>query len=204
MRAIIPCCGFGTRMSMTPNESKEMLEDTRFGYKHIIDYAIQQCKLFNLDPLIITRPAKTDLIQYCEDNQIECMIYEPKGKQEWDETVLASKDHWYEDNILILPDTRFNSIYCIEDIRRGLELGNNAVMALHEVTDPSKWGIVDDYYLIDKPMYKEGKWNAWGLIGFRYYYGQELFSGVRSGIGLENVGFTYLKSFEDITRGDNK
>lgn len=200
MRAIIPCAGLGTRMGMATNQSKELLPDNRFGYSHIIDYALEQCKRFDLDPLIITRAEKQDLINYCITNKIEYIIYEPKTGEEWNNTVLASQDHWDQYNLLFLPDVRFNSVYCIDDIRRGLELCNNAVMALHEVTDPFKWGIVTDYGLYEKPTIKNCKMWAWGLIGFQYSYGQKLFSNVKS-LELENVGFTYLKSFEDITRG---
>lgn len=203
MRAIIPCSGFGTRMNMKPNESKEMLEDKIFDCKHIIDYSLKQCKFFNLNPLVITRKDKKDLIKYLKQNKIEYMIYEPKPEEEWYHSVLASKDHWEENNLLILPDTRFNSIFCIEDIERGLKLGNNAVMALHEVADPSKWGIILNrgYTLLEKPKnFKGDKFWAWGLIGFKHTYGQELFSSVKC-LELTNVGFVYLKSFQDITRG---
>lgn len=202
MKAIIPCCGYGTRMGMKPNESKELLPDVVNGFKAIIDFAIQQCRFFRLDPLVITRKAKKDLIKYCKENRIEYMIHEPKDGDEWNKTVLASQDHWDEENILILPDTRFGSVFCIEDIERGLKLGNNAVMAVHEVRDPSKWGVIRGNTLFEKPKQfpEDNKEWAWGLIGFKDTYGQELFSDVEC-LELKNVGFVYLKSFEDITRG---
>lgn len=82
----------------------------------------------------------------------------------------------------------------------GLELGNNAVMALHDVTDPQNWGCVWNNTLYEKPsFFSEGNHWAWGLMGFKDTYGQELFSNVTSLI-LKNVGFTFLDKFEDITR----
>lgn len=205
MRAIIPCAGYGTRMNMLPNKSKEMLldkEDWGIGNKGkpLIQYALTICKMFNLEPIVITRKEKTDLRQYLFDNQVEFIDIEVEG--EWPQTILKSKDHWNMDNILILPDTRFSSLRCIEDIQKGLKLGNNAVMALHEVPDPNKWGIVEDYLLFEKSkfIYTENQW-AWGLIGFKGYYGVELFSNMRdNGFELKDVGFTYLNDFQDITR----
>jgi len=201
MKCIIPAAGFGTRMSMAMNKSKEMLPDP--GYKHqpIIQYALDLCKAFKMEPLVITRKEKQDLRQYLFNQGVEFIDIEVKG--EWNETVLASKDHWVENNMLILPDTRFSSFKCIQDIQRGLELGNNAVIALHEVTDPDKWGIITPrYVLLEKPDYlsNDTKYSAWGLIGFKKSYGQELFSNVKC-LDLKNVGFTYLDKFEDITRG---
>lgn len=203
MKCIIPAAGFGTRMSMAMDKSKEMLKDP--GYKHqpIIQYSLDLCEAFNLEPVVITREEKKDLRQYLFDNQVETLVITPEG--EWNNTVLKSSPCWEENNILILPDTRFYSFKVIEDIQRGLMLGNNAVMALHEVIDPSKWGMVEDYVLYEKsptPLAYLGKQWAWGLIGFKDSYGQELFSQLqyRSGLKLRNVGFTYLDKFEDITR----
>lgn len=212
MKCIVPCAGFGTRMSMAKDCSKEMLPDP--GYKHqpIIQYVLDLCEAFKLEPLVITRKEKQDLRQYLFDKQVDFIDIDVKG--EWNESVLASKELWAENNLLILPDTRFYSYKCIEDIQRGLELGNNAVMALHEVTDPSKWstwGMIFNNHIYEKPNLTDYYWYenytkepemkwAWGLIGFKDTYGQELFSNIQC-LELKNVGFTYLTKFEDITRG---
>lgn len=197
-KAIIPCAGFGTRMGMWPDESKEMLKDDG---NYIIDYSLNLCKSFDLEPLIITRKEKKDLKKYIKKLGVESIDIEVEG--EWYNSVLKSESHWSKDNILILPDTRFNSINVIKDIKKGLELGNNAVLALHKVDDPTKWGIVHDYAIWEKPFMLFPKM-AWGLIGFKQTYGYYLFDTMSSSsVPLENVGFTYLKSFIDITRGKN-
>ncbi len=134
---IIPCAGYGTRMNMPIGQSKELLLDK--AGNHLIEFYLNHCPHFNITPLVITRKEKTDLIAYCESNHIETLIIEPKG--EWNDTVLASSLLWDEDNILVLPDTRFNSPRtAISDIKKGLELGNQAVIGLHKVDDVSKWG----------------------------------------------------------------
>lgn len=205
MRAIIPAAGFGTRMNMRLDQSKEMLPDpSNSGRDHIIDHSLKLCSLMYLDPLVIVRKEKQDLIKYLQSLEVEYLVIETRG--EWPDTVIESQFHWHDDNILILPDTRFNPARkAIMDIQNGLELGNNAVFALHQVTDPEKWGIISDYRVFDKPKHLQGEQWAWGLIGFTAEYGEQIFNTLdnndKDKIQLRNVGFTYLNSFKDITRG---
>jgi UTP-glucose-1-phosphate uridylyltransferase len=198
-KAIIPCAGFGTRMFMKPNESKEMLYIDGTG-NPIIQYSLDLCYKYDLEPLIITRKEKTDLIEYCNKPWIQTLIIEPNG--EWPNTILASKHLWNENNIMILPDTRFNPTSVIKDMEMSLKLGNRSVIALHEVSDSSKWCIVDDYKLIEKPDFNT-KAMAMGLIGFKDVEGISLFDTIsqrNTRFLLEDAGFVYLNDFKDITR----
>lgn len=199
IKAIIPCAGFGKRMNMLPDESKELIINPN-NNRPLIDYAFSLCNLYDLEPLVITREEKKDLIEYCANLNIETQIIEPVG--EWPDTILESMHNWNKDNILILPDTVLSPVSVIEDIKTGLKLGNNAVIALHDVKDVSKWGSVKDYNIIEKSSNtNEGK--AWGLIGFKDYYGYELFSAMSTrnkNFKLDNTGFVYLNEFKDITR----
>ncbi len=194
--AIIPCAGFGTRMGMLPSEAKEMLPDPSYGHKHIIDYSIDICNQYNLEPIFISRKEKKSLNDYLRSQGKTVLIIETKG--EWQNSVLMSKDYWHENNILLLPDTRFSPQNVINDIQKSLKLGNNACLGLHEVPDPPNWGIIANYTIIEKPFGMGGPQNAWGLIGFKGSYGEELFS--KMGTKLTNVGFTFLDYFVDITR----
>lgn len=201
MKCIIPCSGFGTRMKMSKNKSKEMLPDNIFGYKHLIDYPLYICKLFNLEPLIIVRKAKKDLINYLKKNKVRYIFYEPKKGEEWWKTVLSSKNNWDQENLLLLPDTRFTPYSIIEDMKKGLELGNNAVFAVHKVNDPQNWGIIKNYCLLEKPKDLKDPEMAWGLIAFNKFEGEAIFTSMNHGyIYLENTGFVYLNNFHDITR----
>lgn len=205
MKAIIPCAGFGTRMGMKPNESKEMLPDRDNKGKPLIQWCLDICKAFKMEPLIITRKDKKDLRQYLFNKGVEFIDIKPEG--EWPNTVLHSESHWSnKGNILLLPDTRFDRLKCIEDIQRGLELGNKAVIALHEVNDPSMWGIIKDYVIYEKPKYLKGKQWAWGILGFKKFEGKCILTALKEGhcFYLENTGFTFLNKFEDLTRGDKK
>lgn len=197
MKAILPCAGYGTRMRMKLNESKELL--IRNGIP-LIEYHLNICKMFDLDPIIITRKEKTDLLDYCLKNGIQTKIIEPQG--EWPSTVLSSSDLWDENNILLLPDSVFEPVETILDIKKGLLLGNNAVMALHDVEDISKWGSIKDYQFTEKRKLQEpGK--AWGIIGFKKDYGLTLFKRMETPnfpTPLWDTGFVYLDSFKDVTR----
>lgn len=196
IKAIIPCAGFGKRMGMKKTQSKEMLPDTLFGFNHIIDYSLLICELFDLEPLIISRKEKKDLNSYLKKKKVKFILVDHKN--EWSESVLSSQNEWAKNNILILPDTRFTPYSIIDNIKKGLELGNNAVFAMHKVNDPQNWGIIDNYYLIEKPKIIGPK-NSWGLIGFNKYYGTEIFSS-RKPLQLRDCGFIYLNNFQDITR----
>lgn len=199
MRAIIPCAGFGTRMNMRFDQSKEMLpaED---GY--IIDYSLKLCEEYGLTPLIITRKEKADLHDYIHnETQYEIQIIAPYG--EWPDTILMSQSYWHEHNILILPDTRFKPTSIIQLMKNDLENGALASIALHSVSDTSKWCIVKDYDLTEKPTFNENGW-AMGLIGFHKSEGYRLFKGLRNRgapYRLLDASFQYLESFQDITRG---
>lgn len=199
MKAIIPCCGYGTRVGMKPHESKELLPDHISGYKHLIDFAIGFCKRNNIEPFVITRKAKKDLIKYLKEKKIDYMLYEPKDGDEWAQTVLASKDHWHNENILILPDTRWNEYFIAKDIELMLKLGNDVVFGIHEVPDPQNWGIIENYTLFEKPKHFTGKEWAWGLIGFSNGFGEDIF--LDKPYFLKNAGFIKLTGFKDVTRG---
>lgn len=201
MKAIIPCAGFGTRMRMLPHQAKEMLPDpTTIGL--IIDYALNICDLHGFEPIVISRAEKQEFNDYLKSKGVTYYCIEPRG--EWMDSVLTSEPLWDENNILILPDTRYNNHFDIFDnIKLGLELGNNAVFGMHTVQDPEKWGIIHKYHVKEKPKGLTGPKNAWGLIGFKKSYGKELFEGMRDyhNFKLNNVGFTEIGPFADITRG---
>lgn len=198
VRAIIPCAGLGTRMNMKPNESKEMLHDPVINGP-VIQYSLDLCKKYDLDPLIVTRKEKTDLIKYCKKNKIQVLIIEPKG--EWYNTVFQSKSQWNYHNILLLPDTRFNPEHIINEIKLALQLEAKSVIGLHLVDDSTKWCILDDYALIEKPM-KKSKAMAMGIIGFNDNEGMRIFGSMTKNrkIHLSQSSFSYLTDFIDITR----
>jgi len=207
MRAIIPCCGFGTRVNMLPNESKEMLPDPDMfdspSRVHIIDYSISFCKQHYLLPHIISRPEKVGLNEYIKYHTegVSLQMHTPVG--EWPLTVLASKDFWEEDNLLILPDTRFSYPHqAIQQMKHSLDMGCQAVIFTHEVKDPDKWGIIKDYTIHEKPTKFTSPQTAWGLIAFKKDYGEILFDSMarKEPFSLTDTAFIKLSHFEDITR----
>ena len=114
MKAIIPCAGYGTRMNLEPTESKEMLIDP-ITNEPIIKYHLDLCDTYGLDPVIITRPEKTDLIDYCTSAGAEIVLF-ANPPDEWPDSILASYYAWDATNILLLPDTRFEPTNIIQKI----------------------------------------------------------------------------------------
>ena len=93
MKALIPCAGYGTRMRMQPHEAKELLPDE--DGKPTIEWSLNICKRFNIEPVIITRKEKVEFIKYLEDNNIEHVI---GGGESTGESLLSAKEHWGEYN----------------------------------------------------------------------------------------------------------
>lgn len=198
MRAIIPSAGLGTRMGMRPDQSKEMLLDNTG--RPIIHYSLALCAKYNLTPLVILRKEKTDLIDYCKEQNIETFIIEPK--REWPETILASEAHWEQYNIMILPDTRFSDDKVIQYMKNDLENGCQSSIALHRVEDSSKWCVINRHEIIEKPNYNEKAW-AMGLLAFNDFEGEDLFGALskrNNYYELFRSNYQYLDSFKDITR----
>ncbi len=211
MRAIIPCAGFGTRMGMEPTQSKEMLIDPK-SQEPLINYALNLCVENGIEPLIVTREEKIDLIEHAKRWSVEVQIIKPEG--EWPNTILMSQPNWHEHNILILPDTRFGGHNIIRNMRTDLELGATRSIALHEVRngDPSKWCVLHDYSLIEKPHAPltppiEGHFHAMGLVAWNKYSGWSFWNDLAKpdlrGFKVSycsNTSFQYLDYFVDVTR----
>lgn len=202
MRVIIPCAGYGTRMGMEPDKSKELLIDPSRN-KPLIDYSLELCKGHGYDPFVITRREKTDLIDYLDENSVEYMF--STGNGEWMDSVLQTESYWGEHNLLVFPDTKFSTIEVIREMEMDMKIGSLASIALHKVKEPNKWCIVDNYWLMEKPMinpHSPQTYWAFGLIMFHKSYGIKLFHSLSEDkyLRLENTSFKYLDIFVDLTR----
>lgn len=197
-KCIIPCAGRGTRMGLKPHEAKELLPDPKTD-KPLIEYSLELCKTYNLDPFVITNSEKKSFNKYLIKNEIPHLIVETTT--EWTDSVLQSKGYWNEHNILLLPDTRFSPESVLKDIEVSMLLGCKSVLALHKVPDSHNWGIVKDYGLFEKPKFLDAtqEYYAWGVLGFHIDVGQNLFRSMEY-THLNDTGFFFLKSFKDLTR----
>lgn len=197
--AIIPCAGFGTRMGMRPDQAKELLLDDN-GIP-MIQWCIDLCDRHDLSPNFVVRPEKKDLVQYIVDRKRLSITWSYPPHGEWPMSVLSGI--WHKHNILILPDTRFdNADEAIEKVKQHLFLGASTVLGVHQVPDPQKWGIVEDYRVFEKPAAPKSN-TAWGIIGFersRYMSGFFWDLETRKWTFLQNTSFVDLINFRDITR----
>lgn len=210
--AIIPSAGFGTRMNVGRTDAKELLIDP-VNNKPLIDWHLELANNNDLNSLVITRQAKQELINYLgayPSNPSVLILEETKG--EWPSTILESFPMWEENNILLLPDSRFKpSDEAIKSIKTLLEEDDvDLVIAIHMIDDSSKWGIVsmtkdeERIVLEEKPERLKGVRNyAWGILGFKKNVGKSLLESMEARaphITPENTKLVELESFVDITR----
>ncbi len=215
MLIVIPAAGFGTRMNLSPTSSKEMLPDPYNDNKPVIQWILDLVKDYS--KIVITREEKEDLIDYLytdpEDDIYVSLI--PDTTKEVANTILYSKPHWQEKNILLLPDTRFAPTDIVSKIDEELET-HDFVFAVHEVEDIKNWGWVDIVgntvmAIQEKPNFYHWKTGynpkkfAWGIIGFRNIDDTEKFFQAyldRTYFNLTSYKCCVinLTSFKDITR----
>lgn len=209
VRGIMPAAGYGTRMGMSINQSKEMLRDPK-DQSYLIDYSLNLCYSNKIEPIVISRIEKEDLNSYLRLKGVEHIVLKTPGK-EWADTVLKSQGLWTEKNILILPDTRFEpaneSIKRVKDLLHQYDL----VAGVHKVPglEIDKWGIIDRNTIWEKPSVINPKINsshkAWGILGFSKSIGEKLFQSQNKHNWLTlspeiEPAFVHLDKFEDITR----
>jgi hypothetical protein len=204
-RALIPAYGYGKRVGMAKNRSKELLIDPETN-QPLIQWHFDLCKKHKLSPLVITRKDKKDLIKYCELSGVECLVI-PDHTGEWYDTVLMSKHRWFQYNILLLPDTKFKPQDIIKVMKRGSK--NGTTVAVHIVGEVDKWGIITFRnmfaFMCEKPDTQYSVMGlAWGILGFDKVEGEALMKGFKSrswfnvNLNLDNV--FHLFGFRDLTR----
>lgn len=204
IKAIIPCAGYGTRMGMEPHESKEMLLHNGFP---IIDYALDICKEVGIEPVIITRPDKIDLMKHLDlhHGRIMRSVYTPTG--EMPQTMIDNRNYWGTYNILLFPDVRFDKpVMTLLSLINAMKTCENLAFGIHKIRDPQNWGVISNKMLCEKPtsLIDGALYDAWGLIGFHKYAGVELFTSMLNKgqwSKLPNYETIQLTNFKDITRG---
>ncbi len=201
IKCIIPCSGYGTRLGMSPNESKEMLWDNNL-QERVIDYSLKLCDSLGFEPLVLTRGEKEDLNIHLFNKNINLMFIE--DGTEWHDTILKSYSFWDDNNIVLLPDTRWNNAeqslkhikYCFETL--------NSVMALGtlEIEDARKWCVLHSNFLFEKPENDICSLGV-GVFAFTKELGRQMFASFKNRQPFEipeTTQFVHLENFKDITR----
>lgn len=167
---IIPAAGWGTRIGQPV--SKEMLIGP--DKKPLIDFSIQLADQFNMQPLVITRREKTNLVEYLCSRNIDTIFVEPT--REWPETVLKSSDFWHEKNIVCLPDTTFEPLDALKSVAEELNAFEIA-FGCFKTNQPELWGMVAEtengFEICEKPTEDKPGFKAWGVFGFKKEVGHK-------------------------------
>lgn len=205
-KIIIPAAGYGTRVGSP--ESKEMLiiENNQ----PLIDFSLQLASITNARSHVITRVEKKSLINYLTpQSNVDIQLISPS--REWPDTILKSKAHWGDYNLLILPDTRFEPMTIVLDLIEGLKHFDVTVGCFNP-SNLSTWGAFNlthsTYQLIEKPRdINIENFKAWGILGFRKEIGEELFKLLLESTidhQIKTTSFSFkaydLNSFIDLTR----
>lgn len=182
-------------MNMPLDRSKELLP---YQGRPLIEHTLDKCKMSGLNPLVLIRSGKRDLVSYCRVNKIMHQVVEVR--EEWNETVLQSQLQWETNNILMLPDTVFTPVDALKHVKLNLELGNKLCVGIHMVNDVSQWGQVSSGMITEKPLYKTPGY-AWGVIGFHKSIGEALFHNMKKGSSFSYpMSYILLDEFKDVTR----
>lgn len=208
---LIPAAGFGKRVGSPI--SKEMLLDPAGGAP-LIDWSIRLAVQNHLQPVVITRKEKTNLIEHLAHRWPEAKIYLVEASREWPHSLALSESLWSDVNLMILPDTRFESQNLVSQLLADCRSGTDVSFATFEVSDFKTWGVVNikasPFRICEKPLElfsQTQDLRAWGLFAFRKSCGAELLNGLlKSNLSHEwsehffRVQFHQLEYFRDITR----
>jgi len=184
LKIIIPAAGYGKRMGVVP--AKELLPHPDSGKPFLLE-AIERHLSLQAPFHIISRFDKTELNEYVEDLKnsrpnlsLNLQLIDPS--KEWPDTVLKSKDHWFDWNLLLLPDTDYKPFITFKQIEELVAIKDMTVnFFTFKVEDSSLWGIVkvslDCFEIVEKPKKHNDKQEsrAWGLILFHKNIGEALF-----------------------------
>ncbi len=150
---LIPAAGFGRRMGSPL--AKEILPLR--AKRPLIEAPLEWCADRHWPALVITRQEKTNLIEYLSwrnktlvgerhfsprvddlrtnTSSVDTLIV--GATQDWPDTLLASRDHWHEWNLVLLPDVDFAPLEILDQIAEQMgrlsPLPNQLIVASHDI-----------------------------------------------------------------------
>lgn len=202
VRLILPCAGFGTRMNMPVNLSKELLPNPETN-SPLIDWHVENAKENGLDVLVVTRDEKKDLIQYCVKNNINLLVVKPEG--EWTKTIAKAYQNGFNDyNVVALPDTVYYPKEALGEIAQLVKNTGNFTFGTFPVDDASKWCVTEGDAVFEKSHVLQGNYfSAIGLFGFAREAGLDLFTSLAETGTFKlptKANHVSLDIFRDLTR----
>lgn len=212
---LLPAAGLGTRVGSPP--AKELLPDLQ--NRPLIDFALEQAFAREWPVHVITRAEKRSLLEHLatwQDRGLDVSIQLVELTKEWPETLLLSRPFWRENNLVVLPDTRYEPLDIWDEMLRVQQKMAAAVYAVCESQDfsnISSWGVIesDPFRLCEKPQHllskSENSYLIWGLMMFEKSAGEALlqahlestFDHQWKALAAE-VHLVRLQSFIDLTR----
>lgn len=195
--------------------AKELLPDA-YG-QPLIQWALELAANRDWKAHVITRDSKQPLLEYLEKRKqagLKLSIQLIEDSTEWPDTLLQSQPYWDDQNLVILPDTRFEPTTVLDELQETLARGADAAFALFDTPEFATWGVIDPKQrrLCEKPqedaqaLLAKGC-KAWGAFGFQKNAGTELLSQMLASTFDHTwktlpprSQFVNLLTFEDLTR----
>jgi len=213
---LLPAAGFGTRVGSPP--AKELLPDLQ--NRPLIDFALEQALAREWPVHVITRAEKHSLLEHLATWQARGLVISIQlvgPTKEWPETLLLSKPFWRENNLVVLPDTRYEPLNIWDEMLTAQQKTSaEAVYAVCESTDfsrASSWGVIaaDPFRLCEKPQQalaeSANSYLFWGLMMFEKSAGESLLQAHLASTFdhqwkpvAARVQLVRLQSFVDLTR----
>jgi len=213
---LIPCAGFGKRVGEPP--AKELLKLPSEN-NPLIHWCLDLTKKFKMRPVLITRKDKKAFLEYIETirdayNIELCLI---DASKEWPDTLLKSDSCWTEQNIVLLPDTRFSPDDILPKLSDSLKK-NDLAFATFSVPGANSdkfscWGVLKsdgaNYWIAEKPRNADEVFTqAWGLFAFKKEFGVDLLTKMLESNGdheFKKINTTKIETFsldffQDVTR----
>lgn len=206
---MLPAAGYGRRVG-SPH-AKELLP-ARDG-KPLIQWGLEQALTRGWPVHVITRKEKTELISYLkqwrDQKGCELTIQEIEVHGEWPLSILEAEGYWRDENVLLLPDTRFHPVTVLDELASHLGQ-SDCVFGSFDTHQPQVWGCFrkenNGIEICEKPLETLVE-KAWGLIGFKKHIARGLFDALAESSKQHQwqklacrPSEVPLLSFEDLTR----
>ncbi len=152
----------------------------------LIDWSLNLALESESQVVVISRKDKTELNNYIKTRSFQderIQLFTIDSSLEWPDSILQAQGVWGERNLVLLPDTRFDSLHAPKEMLMNLNDETSTAFAAFRPDSFSSWGVIrplaTGFQGCEKPVEKsdclqnKNVW-AWGFFAFKKAQGLEL------------------------------
>jgi hypothetical protein len=128
--ALIPAAGYGRRVGSP--EAKELFLRQNVKAEPLIEQPLRLARECGARAVVVTRSEKKSLVDHLSQRDCELLFVPPT--RDWAESLLLSKPHWQDMNLICLPDVEFSPHSIMDKMFDGL-LSHDVVFATFQPKD---------------------------------------------------------------------